>query len=109
MRADLGPLERIPLGEGRSYRVGGETIAVFRPRGGAVYAVQADCPHRGGPLVDGLVAGDKVVCPLHGFTFDLRSGAATRDGCARLRLYPVTVDAAGELQVDLGPVLEKTG
>jgi nitrite reductase (NADH) small subunit len=105
----LGPVDRIPLGEGRSYRVGGETVAVFRPRSGGVYAVQADCPHKGGPLTDGLVAGARVVCPLHGFTFDLASGAPTRDGCAALRVFPVAVSAAGELQIELGRTLEKTG
>jgi nitrite reductase (NADH) small subunit len=107
----LGPVDRIPLGEGRSYKVGGETVAVFRPRSGGVYAVQADCPHKGGPLVDGLVAGAEVVCPLHGFTFDLASGAPTRHakGCAALRVFPVTVSATGELQIELGRPLEKTG
>jgi nitrite reductase (NADH) small subunit len=97
--ANLGPLERIPLGEGRSYHVDGETIAVFRPRGGAVYAVQADCPHRGGPLVDGLVANGKVVCPLHGFAFDLATGASARAECPALRVFPVDVNARGELEL----------
>ena len=101
--SNLGPLDRIPLGEGRGYRVGDETIAVFRPRAGGVYAVQHDCPHRGGPLVDGLVAGGKVVCPLHGYAFDLASGASGRAECPALRVYPVEVNERGELEVELSP------
>ncbi len=51
------PLSEIPPGEGRSFVAGGEKIAVFCTRGGKVYAVQAECPHRGGPLADGLGRG----------------------------------------------------
>jgi nitrite reductase (NADH) small subunit len=98
-RVNLGPADRIPIGEGRSYRLGDATIAVFRSRGGGVFAVQADCPHKGGPLVDGLVAGTKVVCPLHGFAFDLASGASARAECPALRTYPVAVNELGELEI----------
>ena len=55
MEVTIGPLSSIPPGEGRSYLVGGEKIAVFCIRSGGVFAVQAECPHRGGPLADGLV------------------------------------------------------
>src|SRR5687768_4808834 len=103
-RVNLGPAERIPLGEGRSYRVGDATVAVFRSRGGGVFAVQADCPHKGGPLVDGLVAGTKVVCPLHGFAFDLATGASARAECPALKVYPVTVNQDEELEIAAGPI-----
>ena len=50
----LGPVEAIPVGEGRAFVVGGEQIAVFRLRAGAsLRATQALCPHTGGPLDDG--------------------------------------------------------
>ena len=100
---NLGPAHRIPLGEGRTYRVGAATVAVFRPRAGGVFAVQADCPHRGGPLADGLVAGVKVVCPLHGFAFDLVTGVAARAECPALRTYPVAVNERGELEIAAPP------
>ena len=96
---NVGPLERIPLGEGRSYRIGTEEVAVFRDREGRIFAVQANCPHRGGPLVDGLMGGGKVVCPLHGSTFDLSTGEPVRDDCAALRTYAVVVSAAGEILI----------
>ena len=95
----LGPLDRIPLGEGRSYRVGGDEVAVFRLRDGSVFAVQARCPHRGGPLVDGLIGDGRVVCPLHGFAFELDSGAPLWIQCGALRTYPVRVTPAGELLI----------
>ena len=65
---------RIPLGEARVFRVDGRDVAVFRCRSGEVFATSAECPHRGGPLADGLVGGHSVICPLHGFVFDLRTG-----------------------------------
>jgi nitrite reductase (NADH) small subunit len=88
---DLGPLDAIPLGEGRTCVVGGLEIAVFRTREGGVHAVQARCPHRGGPLADGLVGGGSVVCPLHGRRFDLSTGQPIGDRCAALATYRVEV------------------
>ncbi len=61
----LGSAGEIPLGEGRNFEVAGEKIAVLRNRAGEVFAVQAACPHKGGPLADGLVGGSTLICPLH--------------------------------------------
>ena len=71
----IGPLEQIPVGEGRNMVVGDRTLAVFRLHDGAVYATQPNCPHRGGPLADGLTGSHTVMCPLHDRVFDLRTGA----------------------------------
>ena len=98
---NVGPLDRIPLGEGRSYRIGADEVAVFRTREGRVFAVQAACPHRGGPLVDGLLGGGKVVCPLHGFAFDLATGGPVRNACAALRTYAVAVTAEAEVLIEV--------
>lgn len=69
----VGTTADVPLLEGRSVEVDGRRIAVFRlPDGWA--AVDAACPHLGGPLGDGLVAERCVTCPLHGRRFDLRTG-----------------------------------
>lgn len=100
----VGPLERIPPGEGRRFRVAGEEVAVFRARGGEVLAVQAGCPHRGGPLQDGLTGSGTVVCPLHGRAFDLATGEPLRHDCAALRTYAVEVTPAGEVLVGPGRV-----
>jgi nitrite reductase (NADH) small subunit len=98
---NVGPVDRIPLGEGRSYRIGCRDVAVFRSREGDLFATQADCPHRGGPLADGLTGAGKVVCPLHGMTFDLATGKPARATCQALRLYAVSVDAAREVLIEM--------
>jgi nitrite reductase (NADH) small subunit len=92
----LGPVENIPPGEGRVYDADGDRIAVFRARGGEVYAVQAECPHRGGPLADGLLGGSTLICPLHGWKFDLKTGQAVYGDCG-LKTYSVSVDASNQL------------
>ena len=71
----IGPLAQIPVGEGRNVVVGERTLAVFHLHGGEVYATQPNCPHRGGPLADGLTGSGTVMCPLHDRVFDLRTGA----------------------------------
>src|SRR5262245_57778108 len=71
---DLGPIHFVPLGEGRAYVVNDLTIAVFRQRDGRLFAVDNSCPHRGGPLADGVVGAGKVICPLHALKFDLETG-----------------------------------
>ena len=98
---NLGLVERIPLGEGREYEVAGRLIAVFRERSGALYAVQANCPHRAGALADGLIGAGKVICPLHSFKFDLRTGAPLGNDCAALQTYRVRVNERGEMLLTL--------
>jgi len=81
----------VPPGEGRAARVGDESVAVFRGEDGSWYAVQATCPHRGGPLADGIVGGRSVICPLHERRFDLATGEPLGHRCPSLRSYRVEV------------------
>ena len=94
---DLGSPGRIPVGEGRTFRIDGRDIAVFRARGGQLYATQAACPHRGGPLADGLVGDGSVICPLHAYRFDLASGGSRGNDCAALAVYRVAEAETGRL------------
>jgi nitrite reductase (NADH) small subunit len=71
----VSPCENIPLREGRSATIAGRQLALFN-LGERFLAVENRCPHRGGPLADGIVAGQSVVCPLHAWKIDLESGAA---------------------------------
>lgn len=96
----LGPLEQIPPGEGREFRVGGTRVAVFRLRDGGVAATQAECPHRGGPLSDGIVGMGAVVCPLHSRRFSLADGAEAGGGCG-IAVHPVSVHDDGTLVLEL--------
>lgn len=93
-RVTLGPLAAIPLGEGRTFLVDGRRLALFRGRDGALFATQAECPHKGGPLADGIVSGDTVVCPLHAWRINLIGGRIDRpaDVTECVQTYPTFVD-----------------
>ena len=81
---NLGRVDQIALGHGHCFVVGGEEIAVFRSRDGKIFAVGNRCPHRQGPLSEGIVGNGKVVCPLHGHKFDLASGQGSeKHECVR--------------------------
>ncbi|GAC1357734.1 MAG: nitrite reductase small subunit NirD [Ktedonobacteraceae bacterium] len=97
---NLGPITRLPLGEGRSFLVGETQIAIFRTRKDEVFATQASCTHKSGPLADGIVGDGKVVCPLHAFKFDLASGEPVGNPCAALKTYPVSVNPDGDILLD---------
>lgn len=93
-------LENIPPREGRAITVAGMEIAVFRTEDRCL-TIQNSCPHKGGPLCDGIVSGTTVVCPLHGRRFDLFSGAAVRASePASLATFPTRVEN-GIVYVDL--------
>jgi len=87
----LGPIEQIPLGEGRTFDVAGEQVAVFRLRNEQVYALSAVCTHRGGPIADGQTDSRVVMCPLHHNTFELATGCSLT-GADPLRSYQVELD-----------------
>jgi nitrite reductase (NADH) small subunit len=86
-------VDDIPVGEGRAVEIDGRRIAVFRTRHGW-YAVDQRCPHRGGPLADGIVADGCVTCPLHDRRFDLASGRCQSDPDLRVDVYHVVVREA---------------
>jgi nitrite reductase/ring-hydroxylating ferredoxin subunit len=95
----LGPVTDLPCDEGRTYPVGGDMVAVFRLRSGELRAVSAVCPHAGGPIADGLVDAEVVICPLHQHVFELATGCS-KTGQPPLTTYPVRVDD-GELVIGL--------
>ncbi len=96
----VAPLSAIPAGEGRTFLVGGKRIAVFHTRAGEVFATQADCPHKGGPLADGLLGGTTLVCPLHSWKWDIASGEPFMADCP-LETYPVHLDSENRVVLTL--------
>jgi nitrite reductase (NADH) small subunit len=96
---NLGSIAKIPRGEGRVFQVENESIAVFHTRDGSVFATQSNCPHKGGPLADGVVGAQKVICPLHSFLFDLATGQPIGNSCSSLRTYPAALNEQSEILV----------
>jgi nitrite reductase (NADH) small subunit len=92
---NLGSIEKIPPGQGRCYLVGNTEIAVFRQRDGRLFATQNRCPHKQGPLSEGVAGGGKVICPLHAHKFDLANGQGSEPGEC-VKTYSVS-EANGEL------------
>jgi nitrite reductase (NADH) small subunit len=85
-------VDDVPLGEGRALTLDGRRVAIFRSTCGW-YALDAVCPHRGGPLADGIVSDRAVICPLHERRFDLATGAALSAGDS---VAAHTVEVRGE-------------
>lgn len=71
---DVGALSDIPLRGARRICLDGRPIAIFRTGDDEVFALIDRCPHRGGPLSEGIVSGRAVVCPLHNWQIDLETG-----------------------------------
>ena len=84
--------EDIPLREGRSVKLGAREVAIFN-LGDRFLAVANHCPHRNGPLAEGIVSGQSVVCPLHAWKVDLETGRVERpaDSLACLEKFRVRV------------------
>jgi nitrite reductase (NADH) small subunit len=96
----VGRADHVPLLEGRSATVAGRRVAIFRlPDGFA--AIDAACPHAGGPLSDGIVADRCVTCPLHGLRVDLRTGSPVGDPDGAGVAVHEVVEREGELYVRL--------
>jgi 3-phenylpropionate/trans-cinnamate dioxygenase ferredoxin subunit len=93
-------LAEVPPGTAKQVRVNNRLLALFNV-GGALYAIEDVCPHRGAPLSEGECEGTEVFCPLHGACFDLKTGnhlspPAVR-GVATFRVQMV----GDEVQVDV--------
>ena len=98
-RVLIGQAADVPVGEGRVVEAEGKTLALFNVDG-AFYALDNDCPHRGGPLGEGDLDGTVVVCPWHAWRWDVKTGANVNNPVVKMPCFPVSVDE-GRVFVEL--------
>jgi len=97
----VGLVADIPQRGARVVTVGEMAIAVFRTGEDKILAVEDRCPHRGGPLSQGIVYGESVACPLHGWVIELESGNARSPDVGCVRKFNVRVEN-GTVYLDTG-------
>ena len=90
-RVLIGQAADIPVGEARVVEADGKTLALFHVDG-AFYALDNDCPHRGGPLGEGDLDGTVIVCPWHAWRWDVKTGANVNNPAVKMLCFPVSVD-----------------
>lgn len=81
----------IPEGASRIYTIKGEPVAVFHGRDGKWVAAHGVCPHKNGPIVDSIYGDGKLTCPLHSYSFDVKTGVCDNPDIGALRMYQVLV------------------
>lgn len=93
----VADVESLPDGHGRTVHVRGREFAVYH-LDGEFYALDDLCPHRGGPLGAGVLENGQVHCPLHGWSFDLKTGACLTRPDRPVKSYPTRVQD-GQVQI----------
>ena len=89
-RHTISPASRIREGQVLCFTVAGRRLAVGRTARG-YFALDDRCPHAGGSLGEGLVDGETLVCPIHGYAYDVVTGEGLDDG-AEVRVHPCALD-----------------
>jgi nitrite reductase (NADH) small subunit len=77
-------------GQAKEFTAGPRTLCIANVDG-VIRGLDNECPHRGGPLAEGMIEDGKVVCPWHAWAFDPATGATTASQ-ERVAIYPITVD-----------------
>ena len=90
---EIGRLEDIPRLGARVVRRPERNVAIFRTATDQVFALEDRCPHKGGPLSQGIVHGCRVTCPLHNMVIELESGAAVAPDEGTVVRFTVKVEA----------------
>lgn len=98
---DIGSLNDIPAQGARLVKTAQGCVAVFRTADDRVFALDDRCPHKGGPLSEGIVHGTSVTCPLHNWVFDMNTGQAQGADEGMVRTWPVKVQE-GRILIDAG-------
>lgn len=88
---EIGKLEDIAVQGARTVDTEEGTIAIFRTLDDEVFAIDNTCPHKGGPLSEGIVHGHAVTCPLHNWTMSLKTGEAQGPDNGCVKTFPVRV------------------
>jgi nitrite reductase (NADH) small subunit len=90
---DIGAVDDIPVQGARLVKTPLGCVAVFRTATDRVFAIDDRCPHKGGPLSEGIVHGEAVTCPLHAMVFDLNTGHAQGADAAQVQTFLVHVES----------------
>jgi nitrite reductase (NADH) small subunit len=88
---EIGSVDKIPHLGARVVHVDGRVIALFRTANDEIFALRDRCPHKEGPLSQGIVHGKRVTCPLHNLVLDLPNGKAVPPDVGCVLAYPVKV------------------
>lgn len=96
---DIGSVTDIPLRGARIIKTAAGCVAVFRTGDQEVFAISDTCPHKQGPLSEGIVHDKKVTCPLHNWVFSLETGEAQGADEGQVATYPTRVKA-GRILLD---------
>lgn len=88
----IGHLGDIPMRTGKVVRIGDLEIAVFRLSNGEIRAVENRCPHKGGPLAEGIISGEYVYCPLHDWKISLGDGLVQEPDTGCVKTYEVHLE-----------------
>ena len=96
---DIAPLDDIPIRGARMVKTAMGCVAVFRTADNEVFALDNACPHKAGPLAEGIVHGKSVTCPLHNWVISLETGEAQGPDEGRVETYPARVDG-GRILLD---------
>ena len=97
---DVCAVDDIPNRGARVLKTEAGCIALFRTAEDEIYALRDSCPHKGGPLSQGIVHGHTVTCQLHSLVLDLKSGSACGPDEGQAQTYPVRV-TEGRVTLDL--------
>ena len=100
---DIGSLDDIPVRGSRVVKTRSGCIAVFRTADDTVFALTDRCPHKGGPLSDGIVHGTSVTCPLHNWVIDLATGNVLGEDTGSTKAFDTKV-LEGRIFIDLDQV-----
>lgn len=96
---DIAELEAIPKRGARLVKTSEGCVAVFRTADDEVFALDNACPHKQGPLAEGIVHGKAVTCPLHNWVISLETGAVQGADEGQVATHPVKVEA-GRILID---------
>jgi nitrite reductase (NADH) small subunit len=104
---DIAALEDVPQRGARVVKTSLGCVAIFRTGADEVFALDNTCPHKAGPLAEGIVHGTSVTCPLHNWVFSLETGQAQGQDEGQVATYPARVEL-GRILLDDAVLRAKT-
>ena len=103
---EIGPIDDIPRRGARCVTTPHGRIAVFRTADDRLFALEDRCPHKGGPLSQGIVHGKSVTCPLHNWVMSIETGEAQGADEGRAATFPLKVEE-GRILLDLSTLADR--